>query len=177
MPVYSSFYITQWLITLCGASGIVRQPEVRLRRGCCSLDGWEDGINCPNCPVCVTYIPVYTTKPRPAKKTISDGQTTQRNSHSVNIQHSPTETPLEERGKVEMHTWVSLVLWIQTAFWSIDPEWSAFQQRSHCLAREQGPSPPPLICRRGMFTRWVLPGAVYIRLYKATGEGLLETAS
>lgn len=53
-------------------------------RACCSLDGWEDGINCPNCPVCVTYIPVYTTKPRPAKKTISDGQTTQRNSHSVN---------------------------------------------------------------------------------------------
>lgn len=152
-------------------------------RACCSPDGRENSINCPNCPVCVTYIPVYMTKPRSAKRTISDGQTTQRTPHSLNmcaillINYRYAEKPLEVRGKVELHTSASLVLCIQTAFQPIDPEWgsSAHFSNAHSLAQEQGPSPPPpFTCRTGMFTRWVLPGAVCIRLYKATGEGLLD---
>lgn len=146
-------------------------------------DSREDSINCPNGPVCVTYIPVYMTKPRSAKRTISNGQTTQRTPHSLNmrtillINYRDAEKPLEVRGKVELHTSASLVLCIQTAFQPIDPEWgsSAHLSNAHSLAQEQGPSPPPpFTCRTGMFTRWVLPGAVYIRLHKATGEGLLD---
>lgn len=79
--------------------------------------------------MCVTYIPAYMTKPRWARRTISDGQTTQRTPHSLNmcavllISYRYAEKPLEVRGKVERHTSASLVLCIQTAFQPIDPEW------------------------------------------------------
>lgn len=72
------FYIIQWVITLHYHYKITQLHYHS------AAWGRGDSMNCPNCPECVTYIPAYTTKLRPVNKTISEGQTTQRNSHSVN---------------------------------------------------------------------------------------------
>lgn len=145
--------------------------------------GREDSMNCPNSPECVTYIPAYTTKLRPVNKTISKGQTTQRNSHSVNMCRILITTDTHKNHLKFRCTSVSPVLWMQTAFQSIYADWgsSACFNNAHTVWHRNKVLVLLLLllsftCRTGMFTRWVLPCAVYIRLYKATGEGLLETA-
>lgn len=134
-------------------------------------------------PVCVTYIPVYVTKPGPVNKTISDGQTTQRNSLIQNKLWIHGDSAGGERKSLDGHFNFTCALNVNSipVYLSRARVKCSFQQHSRCLALERGSSPPPLLllsftCTTGMFTRWVLPCAVYIRLYKATGTGLLEPA-